>query len=113
MSLHNTINSGTMTDSDDERYEQELIKRREEAETRGAIMGGAESKKRDKGGREKATGGRTEEASGGRETTERGSRETDEGRGGMMETKRGRQCFPSGSRLTGGSRTGAEKKLVE
>ena len=31
---HNTINSGTMSDSDDERYEQELIKRREEAEAR-------------------------------------------------------------------------------
>ena len=34
MSSHNTINSGTMSDSDDERYKQELIKRREEAEAR-------------------------------------------------------------------------------
>ena len=34
MSSHNTINSGTMSDSDDERYEQELVKRREEAEAR-------------------------------------------------------------------------------
>ena len=34
MSSHNTINSGTMSDSDDERYEQELIKQREEAEAR-------------------------------------------------------------------------------
>ena len=34
MSSHNTINSGTMSDSDDERYEQELVKQREEAETR-------------------------------------------------------------------------------
>ena len=31
---HNTINSGIMSDSDDERYEQKLIKRREEAEAR-------------------------------------------------------------------------------
>ena len=31
MSSHN---SGTMSDSDDERYEQELIKQREEAEAR-------------------------------------------------------------------------------
>ena len=34
MSSHNTINSGTMSDSDDERYKQELVKRREEAEAR-------------------------------------------------------------------------------
>ena len=34
MSSHNTINSGAMSDSDDERYEQELVKRREEAEAR-------------------------------------------------------------------------------
>ena len=34
MLSHNTINSGTMSDSDDERYEQELVKRREEAEAR-------------------------------------------------------------------------------
>jgi len=34
MSLHNTINSGAISDSDDERYEQELVKRREEAEAR-------------------------------------------------------------------------------
>ena len=34
MLSHNTINSGTMSDSDDERYEQELVKQREEAKTR-------------------------------------------------------------------------------
>ena len=34
MSSHNTIKSGTMSDSDDERYEQELVKQREEAEAR-------------------------------------------------------------------------------
>ena len=34
MSSHNTINSGAMSDSDDEKYEQELVKRREEAEAR-------------------------------------------------------------------------------
>ena len=34
MSSHNTINSGAMSDSDDERYEQELVKRRAEAEAR-------------------------------------------------------------------------------
>ena len=34
MLSYNTINSGTMSDSDDKRYEQELVKRREEAETR-------------------------------------------------------------------------------
>ena len=34
MSSYNTINFGTMSDSDDERYEQELITQREEAEAR-------------------------------------------------------------------------------
>ena len=34
MSSQNTINSGTMFDSDNERYEQELVKQREEAEAR-------------------------------------------------------------------------------
>jgi len=34
MSLHNTINSSAISDSDDERYEQKLVKRREEAEAR-------------------------------------------------------------------------------
>ena len=34
MSSHNSINSATMSDSDDERYEQALVKRREEAEAR-------------------------------------------------------------------------------
>ena len=34
MSSHNSINSATMSDSDDERYEQELVKRRKEAEAR-------------------------------------------------------------------------------
>jgi len=34
MSSHNTINSGTISDSNDERYRQELVKRREEAEAR-------------------------------------------------------------------------------
>ena len=34
MSSHNTINSGTMSDSDDKRYEQELVKQKEEAEAR-------------------------------------------------------------------------------
>ena len=34
MSSHNTINSGTMSDSNDERYEQELVKQREEAKAR-------------------------------------------------------------------------------
>ena len=36
-------------------------------------MGGAESKKRGEGSREKETGGGTEEASRGREMTEKGS----------------------------------------
>jgi len=49
----------------------------------------------------------------GKEMTERGSEETDEGRGGTAETKRGRQCLLLGSRSIGGSRTGAEKKLVK
>ena len=75
--------------------------------------GKAESKKRGEGSREKETGGGTEKASGGRETTERRSGETDEGRGGTAETKRGRQHLPSESESTGGSRTGAEKKLVK
>jgi len=34
MSSHNTINSGAISDSNDERYEQKLVKRREEAEAR-------------------------------------------------------------------------------
>jgi len=34
MLLHITINTGNISNSDDERYEQELIKRREEAEAR-------------------------------------------------------------------------------
>jgi len=51
--------------------------------------------------------------SGGRELTERGSGKTDEGRGETAETKRGRQRLPSGSRLTGGGCSGAEKKLVK
>ena len=34
MSSQSTINSGNMSDSDDERYEQKLVKRREEAEAR-------------------------------------------------------------------------------
>ena len=34
MSSHNTINSSTMSDSDDKRYKQELVKQREEAEAR-------------------------------------------------------------------------------
>ena len=34
MSSQSTINSGNLSDSDDERYEQELVKRREEAEAR-------------------------------------------------------------------------------
>ena len=34
MSSQFTINSDTMSDSDDERYEQELVKQREEAEAR-------------------------------------------------------------------------------
>jgi len=34
MSLFNTINPATMSDSDDERYEQELVKQRQEAEAR-------------------------------------------------------------------------------
>jgi len=34
MSSHITINTGNISDSDDERYEQELVKRREEAEAR-------------------------------------------------------------------------------
>jgi len=80
---------------------------------KGATTGGAESKKRDEGSREKKTGGETEEASGGRETTERESKETDKGSGGTAETKRGRRCLPLGSRSTGGGRTGAEKKLVK
>jgi len=45
--------------------------------------------------------------------TEKGSRKTDEGRGGTVETKRGRRCLLSGSRLTGGGRTDATKELVE
>jgi len=51
--------------------------------------------------------------SGGRETTERGSGETDKGRGETAETKKGGQHLLSGSGLTGGGRTGAEKKLVK
>ena len=72
---------------------------------RGATIGGAKSKKRGESSREKETEGETEEASGGRET--------DEGRGGTAETKRGRWRLLSESGLTGGSRTGAEKKLVK
>ena len=34
MLSQSTINSALVSDSDDERYEQELIKRRQEAETR-------------------------------------------------------------------------------
>ena len=34
MLSHNTINSGTMSDSDDKRYKQELVKQREEAKAR-------------------------------------------------------------------------------
>jgi len=34
MSLQNIINSAMMSDSDDERYEQELVKRRQETEAR-------------------------------------------------------------------------------
>jgi len=34
MSSHNTINSSAISDSDDEKYEQELVKQREEAEAR-------------------------------------------------------------------------------
>jgi len=45
--------------------------------------------------------------------TERGSEETDEGRGRMVETKKDRRHFPSGSRSTGGGHTGTAKKLVE
>jgi len=45
--------------------------------------------------------------------TERGSGETDEGKGGTTDTKRGRRCLLSGSRLTGGGRTDATKELVE
>jgi len=48
-----------------------------------------------------------------RETTERGSGKTDEGRGGTVETKRGERHLLSRSRLTGGGRTGAEKKLAK
>jgi len=72
---------------------------------RGATTGRAESKKRGKGGREKERGGG--------EMSKRGSKETDEGREGTAETKRGRRHLSSGSRSTGGSHTGAEKKLVE
>jgi len=34
MSSHITINTGNISNSDDERYEQKLVKRRKEAETR-------------------------------------------------------------------------------
>jgi len=34
MSSHNTINSDAISDSDDERYKQELVKRRKETEAR-------------------------------------------------------------------------------
>ena len=60
-------------------------------------MGGAESKKRDEGSREKATGGRTKEASGGG----RGAEES--GRGRDME-KRGRTPERSGTLIRGRSR---------
>jgi len=76
-------------------------------------MDRAESKKRDKGGREKKTGGGTKETSRGRETTKRGSGEADEGRGGMTEAKRDRRHLLSGSRLTGGCHIGVAKKLAE
>ena len=76
-------------------------------------MGGTESEKRGEGSGEEETGEGITEANGGGETTERGSREVDEGRGGTPETKRGGRRFPSGSRSTGGSCTGAEKKLVK
>jgi len=80
---------------------------------RGTTTGGAESKKRGEGGREKETGGGTKKASGGRETTERGSGETDKGKGGMAATKGGGRRLPSGSGSTGGGRTDATKELVE
>ena len=117
MSSHNTINSGAMSDSDDERYEQELVKQREGKGKalggRGATTGRAESKKRGKGGREKETEGGTEEASREREMTERGSRETDEGRERTAETKRGRRHLPSGSGSTGSGHTGVEMNLID
>ena len=80
---------------------------------RGATMGRTESEKRDEGSGEEEIGGGITEVNEGGEMTERGSREADEGRGGMPETKRGGRRFPSGSGLTGGSRAGAEKELVE
>ena len=60
-------------------------------------MGGAESKKRGKGGRERVTGGRTEEASGGR-------RGTEENRRGRDMEKGGRTSERSGTSIRGGSR---------
>jgi len=76
-------------------------------------MGGAKSKKRGEGGREEKTGEGTAEASRGREMSKKGSREEIKGRGGMAETKRSGRRLLSGSRLTGGGRTGAAKELVE
>jgi len=75
--------------------------------------GRVESKKRGEGSREKETGEGIEKAGQGRETTERGDGETDESRGGTAETERGRRRLLSGSRLTGGSCTSVEKKLVK
>jgi len=83
-----------MSNSDDERYKQELIKRRKEAEARlreEEEQQQAEWKaKRDEGGREKATGGRTEEAS-------RGGTGMEESRRGRGMEKGGRTPKRSGS----------------
>ena len=95
-------NSALMSDSDDERYEQELEKKKTGGRDktlggRGATIGRAESKKRGEGGREKETGGGTEKTSGRGRRAEESRRERD-------TEKRRRMPERSGTLIRGGLR---------